>query len=107
MEPEPGMRWPLTARDRELSDFGKAWAEPRCQGVVVSGPVGVGKTRLAEEFLDRVVNTGWTGLRATCTEVAEKVPLGAIAHLIPTDADLSDPVSGFAAVSRALAGAHE
>lgn len=89
--------WPLVGRDRELASFAAAWASCHCRGVVVCGPAGIGKTRLAEECLARAVQAGFTGGRATASAVAAAVPLGAIAHLIPRGLDLSDPVAGFAA----------
>jgi hypothetical protein len=97
--------WPLIGRDRELASFAAAWAARHCHGVVVCGPAGIGKTRLAEECLARAVRAGCSGGgRATASAAAAGVPLGAIAHLIPPGLDLSDPVRGFAAVARALSG---
>jgi DNA-binding CsgD family transcriptional regulator len=92
----------LVGRDRELTSFEMAWAKRRCHGVVIYGPAGVGKTRLAEEYLARAAGVGVSGGRATASAAAAAVPLGAIAHLIPPGLDLSDPVRGFAAVARAL-----
>ncbi len=99
-----GSRWPLTGRSGELEAVGQAWADRRCRAVVVCGPAGVGKSRLAEEVLAQVVREGWRAGRATATAAAAAVPLGALAHLIPSKVDLSDPVSGFAQVARVLAG---
>ncbi|MER7819156.1 LuxR C-terminal-related transcriptional regulator [Streptomyces sp. NPDC096153] len=97
-------RWPLAGREDELAGFGRSWGEPRCRAVVVSGPAGVGKSRLAEECLSRVAGEGWKAATVTATAVAATVPLGAIGHLIPAQVNLSDPVKGFAAVAGALAG---
>jgi DNA-binding CsgD family transcriptional regulator len=47
---------------------------------------------------------GWKGGRVLASAAAATIPLGAIAHLLPEETDLSDPVKGYAAVSRALAG---
>lgn len=94
--------WPLVGRDRELASFAAAWAARHCHGVVVCGPAGIGKSRLAAECLARAAQGGFTVERATASAVAAAVPLGAIAHLIPPGLDLSDPVRGFAAVARAL-----
>ncbi|MEU6082064.1 LuxR family transcriptional regulator [Streptomyces sp. NPDC047108] len=101
---EPPSRWPLAARDRELEGFSAAWARRRSEGLVIFGSAGVGKSRLAEECLARAVRNGYRGGRATASAAAAVVPLGAIAHLIPRGVDLSDPVEGFRAVARALAG---
>ncbi|MET7458567.1 ATP-binding protein, partial [Streptomyces sp. NPDC005574] len=91
------MSWPLTGRESELDAFTKAWADPCCQAVVIYGPAGVGKSRLAEECLARTSGESCNGGRATATAAAAAVPLGAIAHLIPAGVDLQDPVKGFAA----------
>ncbi|MFF8848221.1 AAA family ATPase [Streptomyces sp. NPDC015127] len=96
--------WPLVGRDSELKAFTSAWAERRYQGVVIFGPAGVGKSRLAQECLARAAREGWKASRASASVTAAAVPLGAIAHLIPAGVDLSDPVKGFAAVARTLAG---
>ncbi|MFD7916351.1 LuxR C-terminal-related transcriptional regulator [Streptomyces sp. NPDC059752] len=95
-------RWPLVGREAELKDFDEVLPEPRSAGFLVFGPAGVGKSRLAEECLDRAVVLGYRAGRAVATAAAASVPLGAIAHLLPDGADLSDPVSGFASVARLL-----
>ncbi|MFE9500366.1 LuxR C-terminal-related transcriptional regulator [Streptomyces collinus] len=97
-------RWPLAGRESELQAFEWAWKSPRCQAVVIAGPAGVGKSRLAEEFLKHVVRSGWKGAQVTATAAAAAVPLSAIAHLIPAGVNLSDPVRGFAQVAQSLAG---
>ncbi|MFI6340834.1 LuxR C-terminal-related transcriptional regulator [Streptomyces sp. NPDC050535] len=96
-------RWPLVGRGPELEAFASALADRECRGFVVGGPAGVGKTRLAEECLERAAAAGLRVGRATASAAAGAVPLGAIAHLLPSGVDLSDPVAGFAAVARALA----
>ncbi|MER6254643.1 LuxR C-terminal-related transcriptional regulator [Streptomyces sp. NPDC001584] len=95
-------RWPLVGREAELRGFDEVVPEPRSAGFLVFGPAGVGKSRLAEECLDRAVALGYRAGRAVATAAAASVPLGAIAHLLPDGADLSDPVSGFASVARLL-----
>jgi DNA-binding CsgD family transcriptional regulator len=96
-------RWPLVGRGPELDAFATALADGGCRGFVVSGSAGVGKSRLAEECLDRAGAAGFRVGRATASAAAGAVPLGAIAHLLPAGVDLSDPVAAFAAVARGLA----
>ncbi|MER7820232.1 LuxR C-terminal-related transcriptional regulator [Streptomyces sp. NPDC096153] len=97
--------WPLIGRERELEVFAQVLANRRGgRGFVLSGPAGVGKSRLAEECLAQAVRAGFRGGRATASAAAAAVPLGAIAHLLPAGVDLSDPVAGFAAVAAALSG---
>ncbi|MFE2139846.1 ATP-binding protein [Streptomyces sp. NPDC059466] len=90
-------RWPLVGRGPELDAFAVALADPECRGFVVGGPAGVGKSRLAEECLERAAAAGFRVGRATASAAAGVVPLGAIAHLLPAGVDLSDPVAGVAA----------
>lgn len=98
-----GTTWPLVARDSELAVFDRAWADRRFRGAVLFGPAGVGKSRLAEEFQSRTVGGRWKGTHVAAGS-SPHVPLGAVAHLLPDGADLTDPVRGFAAVARDLAG---
>ncbi|MFC4506893.1 MULTISPECIES: AAA family ATPase [Streptomyces] len=98
-----GGRWPLVGREPELDAFRAALTDPECRGFFVAGAAGVGKSRLAEECVERAAADGFKVGRATATAVARAVPLGAIAHLLPAGVDLSDPVAGFAAVARELA----
>jgi len=100
----PELPWPFVERDRELEIFERAWRRPGCTTVVVFGPAGVGKSRLADELLTRAVGAGAKAIRVTASSSAAAAPMGAIVHLIPAGVDLSDPVSGFAEVARLLAG---
>lgn len=102
--PDTAVPWPLVGRELELACFDAVWAARGCQGVVIHGPAGIGKSRLAQECLPRAARSGFEVGRATASVPAAAVPLGAIAHLIPAGLDLVDPVRGFAAVARALSG---
>ncbi|GAA5051294.1 DNA-binding CsgD family transcriptional regulator/predicted nucleic acid-binding protein [Thermocatellispora tengchongensis] len=95
-------RWPLVGRAVQLDTFDEVLREPRSTGFLIFGPAGVGKSRLAEECAERAVRHGRRVGRAVATAAAASVPLGAIAHLLPAQVDLSDPVAGFAAVARLL-----
>ncbi|WP_460061025.1 LuxR C-terminal-related transcriptional regulator [Streptomyces sp. YKOK-I1] len=90
-------------RERELAEFAAASQDRKCRGFLVYGAAGVGKSRLAEECLERAAGDGSRVGRATATAAAGAVPLGAIAHLLPAGVDLGDPVAGFAAVAAQLA----
>jgi DNA-binding CsgD family transcriptional regulator len=65
--PDTAEPWPLVGRDLELASFAAAWAARRCQGVVIHGPAGIGKSRLAEECLPRAVRAGFEAGRATAS----------------------------------------
>ncbi|MFB7868123.1 LuxR C-terminal-related transcriptional regulator [Streptomyces sp. NPDC056069] len=98
-------QWPLVGREAEIKGFQLAWAAKRAEGTVIFGVGGVGKSRLAEEFLAWARQDGWRIARVTASAAAAAIPLGAIAHLIPDGVDLSDPVKSFADVARVLSGA--
>ncbi len=77
-----GNRWPFVGRAREVQAIKRAVTSGA--GVVVTGPAGVGKTRLAQEVATRCA-TGRSPLHAvhiTGTEAAAR-PFGAFAHELP------------------------
>ncbi|MFF5111349.1 LuxR C-terminal-related transcriptional regulator [Streptosporangium sp. NPDC000509] len=95
-------RWPLMGRASQLDKFDESLEDPRVRGFIVLGPRGAGKSRLIEECLKRAEGAGRRIGRAVATAAAASIPLGTIAHLLPAEADLSDPVTGFASVARLL-----
>ncbi|HET6953278.1 MAG TPA: LuxR family transcriptional regulator [Acidimicrobiales bacterium] len=76
-------RWPFVGRHGELEGMLAALHDPGTVGLVVHGPPGVGKTRLAEECLAAASTAGWWCVRAVASEGTRQVPLGAVAHLLP------------------------
>ncbi|MFH0176656.1 LuxR C-terminal-related transcriptional regulator [Streptomyces cacaoi] len=98
-------RWPLVGRQPLLDSFVRDLSDGHTNGWMICGPAGVGKTRLAEEFLELAIAvSGQRTARAVASKAAAQVPLSAIAHLLPPGIDLTDPVSGFRAVAQTLAG---
>src|SRR5450759_813297 len=95
-------RWPLVGRRAEVDGFVSALGS--CQGFLICGPVGVGKTRLAEECLLAAESRGHSVARVTATVTAAGVPLGALAHLMPVrgPAVEMDPVVVFDAAVGAV-----
>ncbi|HEY6422955.1 MAG TPA: LuxR C-terminal-related transcriptional regulator [Pseudonocardiaceae bacterium] len=80
-------------RDSELQFIADrmSGAEPR--SVVIAGPGGVGKTRLAREALAAAKRGGRSTRWAAGTRAAAAIPLGAIAHLLPALGNSSDPLT--------------
>jgi len=73
--------WPLTGRAEELAVI----ADVLCPdgpyaGVVIAGPAGVGKTRLAREALALAAERGWAVRWVAGTTAAQSIPLGACAQ---------------------------
>ena len=77
--------WPLTGRSAQLEELGRHYRDPARAGVVLYGPAGVGKTRLAEEALRLAERGGRRVERAVGHPATREIPLGALAHLLPAD----------------------
>lgn len=75
--------WPFTGRQSELEFVERALARGGGHGVVLAGPCGVGKTRLAAEAVALARSKGFTCLRAIGTAAAAAIPFGPLAHLLP------------------------
>ena len=84
--------------------FRAAMADPGCDGLLVYGPAGVGKTRLAEECLTAATAAGRAIARAATSTAGASVPLGALAHLMPPALGASrfDPPALFARAAAAI-----
>lgn len=77
------VEWPLVGRDEELSLIEERLSAETPRSVVIAGPAGVGKTRLATELLARAEAAGWTARRVVASRSAASVPFGALAPLLP------------------------
>jgi DNA-binding CsgD family transcriptional regulator len=71
------LSWPLTGRSEEMLAIDAAiWASD-VSGIVVFGPAGVGKSRIARDALTAAVSRGCEGRWAVGTSSARTLPLGA------------------------------
>jgi DNA-binding CsgD family transcriptional regulator len=95
-------RWPLVGRWELLETCSDLLASDGCDGIVLAGAAGVGKTRLADEVRATAADHGWTAVRAIASRTAAGTPLGALAHLLPPDAGTAEPAARFVAVAEAL-----
>jgi DNA-binding CsgD family transcriptional regulator len=75
--------WPLAGRAGELGGLRERLSRPDTRGLVIAGPAGVGKTRLALEGLTLAERAGCATLRVTATRSASGLPFGALAPLLP------------------------
>ncbi|HEX7827216.1 MAG TPA: AAA family ATPase, partial [Mycobacterium sp.] len=91
--------WPLTGRTEELRFISEALADDTQSGMVIAGPAGVGKTRLARAVADAAVQAGWTVRRVAGTATGRAVTLGAFARW----ADTTD-ASPLALAQKVIAG---
>ncbi len=85
------MSWPIVGRGEELAFIERA-RTAGASAVVLSGPAGVGKSRLAREVLRRADEEGLVTRWVQATRSAATVPLGAFAGVIPDAARSEDPL---------------
>jgi DNA-binding CsgD family transcriptional regulator len=71
------LSWPLTGRSEEMGAIAAAILAPDVFGIVVCGPTGVGKSRIAREALSAAVTRGSEGRWVIGTSSARTLPLGA------------------------------
>ncbi|MEV6317850.1 LuxR C-terminal-related transcriptional regulator [Streptomyces sp. NPDC051776] len=100
--PHPPDLWPLTGRRSELRLFRECLVGSRHNAYLIHGDAGTGKTRLADECMEIAVDEGHVSSRAVASTAARTIPLGAIAHLLPSGIDVSDPVSLYDETARHL-----
>ncbi|WP_418002887.1 LuxR C-terminal-related transcriptional regulator [Mycobacterium sp. PDNC021] len=81
-------RWPLTGRAEELLVVEKALVDDEHAGIVIAGPAGVGKTRLARAAAESAAQSGWAVHRIAGTVTGRGVTLGAFARWVD-DTDVS------------------
>ena len=98
------LRWPLVCRGAELDDLHRTVVLDRVEAILVAGPAGVGKTRLAEELLLRAAAMGRSTMAVRPSRAAATVPLSAMAPLLPAETSLdADPNAVFVAARAELA----
>jgi DNA-binding CsgD family transcriptional regulator len=78
-----GEDWPLVGRAAELHRLHDLVTSSDAAGVMVAGPAGVGKTRLALEGLRLAEAAGLAIARVTATRAAADLPFGALAPMLP------------------------
>jgi predicted ATPase/DNA-binding SARP family transcriptional activator len=76
--PAPQSEFPLVGRARERDELIRHYTALGADGalIVIEGEAGIGKTRLAEAFLERVQTQGGTALSARCYEGERNLAYG-------------------------------
>ncbi|HEY1967268.1 MAG TPA: AAA family ATPase [Pseudonocardia sp.] len=98
------MSWAFVGRDEELDGLLDRFARRTTRGVVLAGPAGVGKTRLATEFLHRVEGPGIATAHVTASR-SNRVPFGAVGSLLLAGDYPEESVGGRAAMLRSASAA--
>ena len=75
--------WPLIGRREEVALLNRLVTVDGGGGVVLSGPAGVGKTRLANEALRLASAAGRVTAWVAANRALAGIPFGAFAHLLP------------------------
>ena len=83
--PELDDRWPLVGRHDDVETVRRIFADGHHDGILLTGPAGIGKTRLARVLLDTARAAGFPTAQVSGHAEAERIPLASIAHLIPAD----------------------
>ncbi|MEP6481808.1 MAG: AAA family ATPase, partial [Rhodoglobus sp.] len=71
--------WPLVGRQGLLERITATLRSPAASVVILCGPSGVGKTRLAAETAALLESDGWLTVPVTASETMASIPLGALA----------------------------
>jgi len=84
-------RWPLIGRRAELEIFEKALCSDERAGLLIHGPAGVGKSRLADECREWAAASGHPTEHVTGSRTTALLPLGAVVALLAAGLGRPDP----------------
>lgn len=82
----PPTSWPFEGRDSTVDELAAWYEDPACGGMILTGPPGVGKTRLAAAVMDRLRRRTAIVVHMVANEALRGVPYGTMAHLLAPDA---------------------
>ncbi|HKS50887.1 MAG TPA: ATP-binding protein, partial [Pseudonocardiaceae bacterium] len=99
----PDANWPLVGRAAELKRA-RTLLRARRGALVLAGPAGVGKTRLATECLGLAATWGFVPLRVSATQCASGLPFGAFASVVPDLAPSPDLLQVLRTIADAIVG---
>ncbi len=76
---------PFVGRENELAVLAEEWDRATAgvsRTVTLTGPAGIGKTRLADQFISSLALTDVTILRGRCYEAEQTLPYGPVAEAL-------------------------
>lgn len=76
--------WPMAQRGIEVDAAADALTDPERDAIVICGPAGVGKTRLAGTCLALATASGRLTARVIASHAAAVLPLGVLAPILPS-----------------------
>lgn len=79
--------WPVVGRHGLVDEVRRQLTTTPRAGVALTGPAGVGKTRLAQAVVAELGVDGFASEWITGSETSRDIPLAAFAHLLPTPRD--------------------
>ena len=82
--------WPIVGRADELAQISSARGGDGRRGMVLMGPAGVGKSRLARAAINEADERGALVEWVHATRSAAAIPLGALAALLPSEVRSDD-----------------
>jgi DNA-binding CsgD family transcriptional regulator len=78
------LSWPFVGRSGALDVLSRVWRIGSDAGILLEGPAGVGKTRLADALLAQIAETDdITVVRCVASVASQHVSFGAISHWLP------------------------
>ena len=95
----------IVGRDADIDRVLDLAAEPAVGAVLLTGPTGVGTSRLAEAAMSALAERGWHGVGLSATDPAADIAFAALSELIPDTLDRLSELDAHAAdiaVLRAL-----
>ena len=100
-------RWPYVGRAAQLAAVRAALRSRSAKALLLCGPSGVGKSRIASEVATEAVGAGERVLRVTADSALAEIPLGALLPVLPgaaldLDSLANHPSAPFDTIRRAL-----
>ena len=92
-----GADWPLVGRSDEMARLQSLIAARAGGGVILAGPAGAGKTRLARWCVDQAMALGYTAEWLVGAKTTAPIPLGAFVPVLPALAAVRSPEGLFQA----------
>ncbi len=77
----------MVGRDEDVDQIVRSAFDHAIGAVLLTGPAGVGKSRLAEGAMASLCERGWRGVGLSATDPAADIPFAALSELIPDTLD--------------------